>query len=158
MHPFFAPEHPIYVNTRHPGTRVNDGCRILVVDDESSIAQLAATILRREGWKVETASHPVDALEMFGDGSGFDLVVSDYVMPEMNGCEMVVAMRRRKPDLAAVFMSGYVDEIAKCHCPLLSKPFRAPELVAHVRKAFAAIVPTCTGDRIPGKSSALATV
>ncbi|HWR54059.1 MAG TPA: response regulator [Bryobacteraceae bacterium] len=144
------------MSTRHPGTQFDGGCRILVVDDERSIAQLAALMLRRQGWKVEIACHPADALEMFGDGSGFDLVVSDFVMPEMNGCEMVAAMRRRKPDLAAVFISGYAEEIAKCHCPLLSKPFRADDLVEHVRKGLAAIVPTCTGDRIPGNRLALA--
>lgn len=141
------------MDTRHPGTQVTGGCRILVVDDERSIAQLAATILRRQGWKVEVACHPLDALETFGDGSGFDLVLSDYVMPEMNGCEMVVAMRRRKPQLAAAFMSGYTDEIAPCHCPLLAKPFRSADLVTHVRQALTAAVPVCAGDRISVKVS-----
>jgi DNA-binding NtrC family response regulator len=145
------------VPPRHNQNRLTAGCRILVVDDESSIAELAATILRREGWKAETAFHPVDALEVFGDGSGFDLVLSDFVMPEMNGCEMAVAMRRRKPGLAVAFMSGYTDDIATCQCPLLAKPFRSADLVAHVRRVLAAIVPICTGERTVEKSSVLAT-
>ncbi len=131
---------------RYPVWFMPDGA-ILVIDDERAVADLAAAFLRRDGWQVETAYHPVEAISGFGGGAGITLVVSDFVMPVMNGCELVAELRRRKPDLRAVFMSGYVGDIMQCQCPVLPKPFRQADLVARVRAALADPVPVCVGLR-----------
>jgi DNA-binding NtrC family response regulator len=116
--------------------------RILVVDDEPAVRDLTVEILRRSGYKphgVPTARHALDLLEE----EQFDLVVSDVVMPEMTGVELLYELRRRQPDLPVVLMTGGSKEPERTTkavelgaAGLLYKPFSHAELTQVVASAL----------------------
>ena len=83
--------------------------RILVVDDEPAVRDLTVEILRRSGYRphgVASARHALEALQ----GESFDLVVSDVVMPEMTGVELLYELRERRHELPVVLMTGGSQE------------------------------------------------
>jgi two-component system cell cycle sensor histidine kinase/response regulator CckA len=106
---------------------------VLVVDDEAPVRGLAARALRRAGWEVIEAANGDEALEaVTGD---LALVVSDVMMPGLDGLGLVRALRERQPGLKALLMSGYADArqrsaLATQDIQFLGKPFRPAELVA----------------------------
>ena len=106
---------------------------VLVVDDEAPVRGLAARALRRAGWEVIEAANGDEALEtVTGD---LALVVSDVIMPGLDGLGLVRALRERQPGLKALLMSGYADArqrnaLATQDIQFLGKPFRPAELVA----------------------------
>jgi DNA-binding NtrC family response regulator len=116
--------------------------RILVVDDEPAVRDLTVEILRRSGYKphgVPTARHALDLL----DEEQFDLVVSDVVMPEMTGVELLYELRRRRPDLPVILMTGGSQEPERTSravelgaVGLLYKPFSTAELKDIVASAL----------------------
>jgi CheY-like chemotaxis protein len=83
---------------------------ILLVDDNKLGLSARKSVLEELGHKIATASNGVDALEQFGD-SKFDLVVTDYKMPRMNGLELIVGLRKIAPDLPVILISGFVDSL-----------------------------------------------
>jgi len=87
----------------HPALR---GARILVVDDDLGIRQSLAELLAAEGCTVSTAGDGVEALEML-ERQGFDLVLSDVVMPRMDGYELFTTVRRRYPGLPILMMTAF---------------------------------------------------
>ena len=112
--------------------------RILVVDDEPVVRELAVEILRRSGYEPHGVPSAKHALELL-DEERFDLVVSDVVMPEMTGVEFLYELRERLPDLPVVLMTGGSKEperatkaVALGACSLLYKPFSHAELKAAV--------------------------
>jgi DNA-binding NtrC family response regulator len=108
--------------------------KILVVDDEPAVRDLTVEILRRSGYNphgVPTAQRALDLLEE----EQFDLVVSDVVMPEMTGVELLYELRRRRPDLPVILMTGGSKEPERTTkaveigaVGLLYKPFSHAEL------------------------------
>ncbi len=108
--------------------------RILVVDDEEAVRDLTVEILRRSGYNpsgVPTARHALDLL----DEEQFDLVVSDVVMPEMSGVELLYELRRRRPDMPVILMTGGSEEPERTTkavelgaVALLYKPFSHAQL------------------------------
>jgi DNA-binding response OmpR family regulator/two-component sensor histidine kinase len=119
-----------------PGHR--DG-NILLVDDDPDVQALVKELLTDLGYQVRVASHGEGGLGLVGE---FDphLLIVDFAMPGMNGAEMAGVVRRTKPDLPILFLSGYADtsalESAVGNAPLLRKPFRPGELAAAVRDAI----------------------
>ena len=83
---------------------------ILLVDDNKLGLSARKSVLEELGHKIATASNGVDAMEQFGD-SKFDLVVTDYKMPRMNGLELIVGLRKIAPDLPVILISGFVDSL-----------------------------------------------
>ncbi|WP_159008725.1 cell cycle histidine kinase CckA [Bradyrhizobium sp. S69] len=117
---------------------------ILLVEDEEGLRSLNARGLRSRGYTVIEASNGVEALEVFDERDGaVDLVVSDVVMPEMDGPTLLRAMRQRNPDLKIIFVSGYAeDAFAKSleeneKFDFLAKPFALSALVAKVKETMA---------------------
>jgi two-component system cell cycle sensor histidine kinase/response regulator CckA len=111
---------------------------VLVVDDEPQIAELAARTLLRYGYTVVEASGPGAAMVAFAEQTGrIDLLLTDVVMPGMNGPALAGRLRLQDPDLAVLYMSGYTDHPsagAGGHdAPLLAKPFTPPQLAGAVR-------------------------
>jgi DNA-binding NtrC family response regulator len=116
--------------------------RILVVDDEPAVRDLTVEFLRRSGYKphgVPTARRALDLL----DEEQFDLVVSDVVMPEMTGVELLYELLRRKPDLPVILMTGGSKEPERTTravelgaVGLLYKPFSHAELNDMVASAL----------------------
>jgi PAS domain S-box-containing protein len=114
---------------------------ILLVEDDRSVRNLVERVLNSRGYKVLSAEHGVDALELASARDGtIDLVLTDIVMPTMSGREMVDALRMRRPGVRVIYMSGYTDdEIVRrgLHDPTMSfiqKPFTAEHLAMLVRK------------------------
>jgi len=83
---------------------------ILLVDDNKLGLCARKSVLEELGHRIATASNGVDALEQFGDRK-FDLVVTDYKMPRMNGLELIVGLRKIAPDLPVILISGFVDSL-----------------------------------------------
>jgi CheY-like chemotaxis protein len=119
------------------------GERILVVDDEPRMRDVAAGVLARAGYRVTEAESPERALEMLaGAAEPFDLLLTDIVMPRIDGRVLAQRARERRPGLAVLFMTGYAD-LPPGGVPLeippeglLDKPFSARELSRKVRAAL----------------------
>jgi DNA-binding NtrC family response regulator len=110
----------------------------LVVDDEASVLQVVASILDRAGYETTTALGPLQALEIVTIGGGFDLVVSDVVMPLMCGPELAQQIRLLSPSSAVMLMSGCVPAAGQLPhgVSFLGKPFSAPDLLRAVDRVL----------------------
>ncbi|KAF0230474.1 MAG: two-component system cell cycle sensor histidine kinase and response regulator [Beijerinckiaceae bacterium] len=113
---------------------------ILLVEDEDAVRNFGARALRSRGYTVIEAQSGVDALEQVGDRiDEIDLVVSDVVMPEMDGPTLLKELRARNPDLKVIFVSGYAEEAFRKNLPegqqfdFLPKPFGLKQLVEMVK-------------------------
>jgi signal transduction histidine kinase len=116
---------------------------ILVVEDEPSVREVTRRILSHAGYRVEATSRPVEALDILQRRSGdFDLLITDIIMPELSGTELSRSIRKIRPELRTLFMSGYSDEIVSRKGVLngrdifVQKPFTREELLAKVREAL----------------------
>lgn len=83
---------------------------ILLVDDNKLGLSARKSVLEELGHTIATASNGVDALEQFAHGK-FDLVVTDYKMPRMDGLELIAGLRKRSPDLPVILISGFADSM-----------------------------------------------
>lgn len=116
------------------------GTFILVVDDEVAVRRFAARVLEGEGYAVIEARDGVEALEAVKQGGiSFEVVVSDIVMPRLNGVELMQALAASHPDLPVILISGYATgALAELGiatpCAILPKPFRAERLLEEVRR------------------------
>ena len=103
--------------------------------------RIAATrILSARGYLVFEAENGADAIARYEDKiDSFHLVVTDLVMPQMGGRELIARLRMRRPDCPAIYMSGYTSEISECATDgirFLQKPFSAIALSALVRETL----------------------
>ena len=119
---------------------------MLLVEDEDTVRAVAERALVRQGYEVTTASDGEDGLEALGRaisaGEEFDLVLSDVVMPSMDGPAMAREIRVLRPELPVLFMSGYAEEqlrrsIALDNVNFLPKPFSVQQLAEAVRRTMA---------------------
>jgi two-component system cell cycle sensor histidine kinase/response regulator CckA len=114
---------------------------ILLVEDEDMVRTVAERALTRQGYKVLTAVDGEQALEVLATGETIDLMISDVVMPNMDGPTMVGHARRTHPDLPVLFMSGYAEEqlrksIDIANVAFLPKPFSVNQLAEAARDAM----------------------
>lgn len=111
--------------------------RVLIVDDEPAVLRLVSRALVGSGYEVLGATSPGEALNLVQSSPRIDLVISDVVMPEMRGPELVREVTRHSPSTAAILMSAYVDgpELPP-DVPFIQKPFIARELVATVERTL----------------------
>ena len=84
--------------------------RILIVDDNSLGLAARRSVLEELGHKVITSAAPQDALELCGK-QRFDIVVTDYKMPKMNGVEFIARLRKLHPTLTVILISGFTDTL-----------------------------------------------
>jgi two-component system cell cycle sensor histidine kinase/response regulator CckA len=119
--------------------------RLLLVEDDRSVRDLAERIFRDRGYRVTATAEGREALRAFAAAPHeIDMVVTDLIMPGMSGRELVQALHQIRPDLKALYVSGYTeDEIIRrgLHDPsvaFLQKPFTADELVDKVRSLLEA--------------------
>ncbi|MBS0578635.1 MAG: response regulator [Proteobacteria bacterium] len=128
------------------------GQTILVVDDEESLVHLAEEVLASLGYEPVGCVGAEEALKVFrAEPARFDAVLSDVIMPEMPGTALVAELRRIRPGLPAILMSGYGGPdlqsqaaAAGVHA-LLSKPLRTAELAQHLASLFANGAPAEAG-------------
>jgi two-component system cell cycle sensor histidine kinase/response regulator CckA len=118
---------------------------ILLVEDEEGLRALNARGLSSRGYTVLEAGNGVEAIDVLEKyGGKVDLVVSDVVMPEMDGPTLLRELRSRDPSLKIIFVSGYAEDAFQKHLPadgkfgFLPKPFTLKQLVAEVKQTLAA--------------------
>jgi two-component system cell cycle sensor histidine kinase/response regulator CckA len=116
---------------------------ILLVEDEDAVRSFAARALRMRGYTVMEANGGEAALEIVRGHSGvIDLLISDVVMPSMDGPTLVRAARRLRPEMRIIFMSGYAEEAFRRNeekaedMHFLPKPFGLKQLVAKVKEVL----------------------
>lgn len=121
-------------------TPAPEGGRILIAEDEEMIRRLATRVLERHGFTVFQAADGAEALDRIAEaGQDMDLVISDVVMPHVDGLELYRMTRERGHTMPFLFMSGYQrDELLQTVAEdsaldFLPKPWSVPELVARVR-------------------------
>src|SRR5450631_3814405 len=116
---------------------------ILLVEDEEGLRALNARGLTSRGYTVLEASNGVEAIEVLEKQGHVDLVVSDVVMPEMDGPTLLKELRRRDPNVKVIFVSGYAEEAFQKNLPeqepyqFLAKPFTLKQLVSKVKETMA---------------------
>lgn len=117
--------------------------RILIAEDQEDVLVVLVKILERAGYSVTSAASGDMAVEIFGEGNLFDLLVTDIVMPgKLQGAELSRKLREKKPELPVVFMSGYAPDTVggANNIPRedirLTKPVIKKELLAAVAKAL----------------------
>ncbi len=117
--------------------------RVLVVEDDPAVKDIAVRGLEAAGYQVRSASNGTEALAIAESLSEpIDLLLTDVVMPGMSGREVAEALRVRWPDLRVLYMSGYTENAMVHHgvlapgVTLLPKPFSATALLEHVRNVL----------------------
>ena len=117
---------------------------ILLVEDEEELRALNARGLKSRGYTVIEAGNGVEALEeLEKQGGNVDVVVSDVVMPEMDGPTLMKELKQRKPNIKIIFVSGYAEDAFDKTLPdhkhfnFLAKPFTLKQLVTVVKETMA---------------------
>jgi two-component system cell cycle sensor histidine kinase/response regulator CckA len=119
-------------------TRAGSVVSVLVVDDETAVRRFACRVLERAGYGIFEATDGVEALELIQGLTGaLEVVVSDIVMPRMNGVQLMQSLSVSQPNLPVILMSGYATTALSelgiaTPCSILPKPFSAERLLAEV--------------------------
>lgn len=117
------------------------GARVLFVEDEEAILRVAKRHLARLGFDVTATTKPREALALL-ESERYDVVVSDVVMPELDGPGLISQARETVPDLKVIFVSGYTDDrlrgtgISQSNHAFLRKPYTIPELARLIDKTI----------------------
>lgn len=122
-------------------------CKALIIDDDPSIRNLLAAVLRREGFDVSTALDGEEGIRLLEDASArWDVVLLDLMMPRIDGHAVVARVQARHPWLvhriiiSTAFPQAAIGRLGFA-CPILPKPFNIEELMAAVRERIAAAPP-----------------
>ena len=143
----YLPRHtPITEQKRKTAAASPAACgieTILVVEDEPMILDITTTMLELQGYKILAAATPGEALRLAREQAGtIHLLMTDVVMPEMNGRDLAEKLLVLYPDLKLLFMSGYTANVIAHHGVLdegvhfIQKPFALKDLAAQVREAL----------------------
>jgi PAS domain S-box-containing protein len=126
-----------------PARHRGHGERILLLEDERELRDRAAKALRDHGYSVAACGSLVEARAAFQDADGaFDMVVSDVVLPDGRGTDLVFQLRDAHPGLAALLTTGYVDDhpdwerASRARLRVLEKPFTGDQLIDQVQAAL----------------------
>lgn len=115
--------------------------QILVVDDEPTVCKAIQMMLRYYGHEVETANDGQAALELFG-AKVFDLIITDYLMPEMKGDQLVTRMKRQRPGQRIIMVTAFAEDFLAYGKPtggvdfVLNKPFSLEELRSAINQVM----------------------
>jgi two-component system response regulator AtoC len=114
--------------------------KILIVDDEESMRHMLSLILKRESYEVQAVEKGSEALRLV-ESESFDFILSDVVMPEMDGLDLLQALKKKKVEATVIMMSAYgnldtaVEAMKRGAYDYVSKPFRPDEILLTLRKA-----------------------
>jgi CheY-like chemotaxis protein len=111
---------------------------VLVVDDDPRVRDLVTLVLRSANYQVLTAASPDEALTIVGERADLALVLTDIVMPEMNGYDLAEEIRKIRPAIHLAFMSGFASDALQqaASTPSLAKPFTVESLLSVVERAI----------------------
>jgi CheY-like chemotaxis protein len=115
---------------------------ILIVEDDPAVQRLAVVILRNCGYKIQESNNAFEALTLIRRNPGFDLVLTDVIMPQMSGKELSDKIKAQCPHTKILLMSGYTDDALAHHGVLdegllfLEKPFSPAKLTRKVREVL----------------------
>lgn len=118
---------------------MGDHARILIVDDEESIRKVLATILEEEGYFVDTAKNGKEAIEK-SEANFYNLALLDIRLPDMEGTELLIAMRETTPKMIKVIMTGYpslhnaVKAVNKGADAYILKPFDIDDALRTIKE------------------------
>jgi PAS domain S-box-containing protein len=137
-----AVDSPVPTGSSEPADDLTSlGERVLLVEDEDAVRDLAKRILTEAGYWVTATSAGSDALALLEDPKReFDVLISDVVMPGMRGVELARRAAKLRPKLPVLMMSGYTtpldeaDRVAIAEAPLLEKPFSRRDLLGEVHR------------------------
>lgn len=111
---------------------------ILVVDDNEDLLSSAEMLLSISGYKVHACSCPHVALQILRDQADINVLLTDVVMPRMNGFELADSAKQIRPELCVIYMTGYSADLLPqpggLHGKLLSKPWSLDVLVEHIEQ------------------------
>jgi two-component system, cell cycle sensor histidine kinase and response regulator CckA len=137
-------EAPVIINQEHP----DPVATILLVEDEASVRGVTREVLEADGYRVVEAEDAIDGIRVCEQFRGkIDLVLTDVVMPGMNGRDMARKLIERHPRLKVMFMSGYTDNpvlreaFSDYRTVYLQKPFTVQTLCGKVKDMLAGRVP-----------------
>jgi len=95
-------------NNKSPEKNQTGKERILFIDDETAITEMAPTVLEKLGYTVTGRTNPLDALALFQESSDhFDLIISDMTMPQMSGVKLTDKVREIRPDIPIIICTGH---------------------------------------------------
>jgi two-component system cell cycle sensor histidine kinase/response regulator CckA len=116
---------------------------ILLVDDEDTVRRFSARVLSQHGFDVISVGSGPDAVRVADKpGTAIKLLLTDVMMPGMNGCQLAELLLARQPSLRVLFISGYAEDVLANSVGLvpgasvLSKPFKPKALVTKVREVL----------------------
>jgi two-component system cell cycle sensor histidine kinase/response regulator CckA len=142
--PTSSHEAPVILNQESPDPLAT----ILLVEDEASVRGVTREVLEAEGYRVVEAEDAIDGIRVCEQFRGkIDLVLTDVVMPGMNGRDMARKLTERHPYLKIMFMSGYTDNpvlreaFSDCRTVYLQKPFTVQTLCGKVKDMLAGRMP-----------------
>jgi PAS domain S-box-containing protein len=115
--------------------------RILLVEDEPTLRELTSAFLQSKGYQITVAPHGAEALEICKKDRGFDLLITDVVMPELGGVELAEEAKKLVPKMKIIFMSGYTDraldeKTLKAGIEFLQKPVSLDVFARTIRKVL----------------------
>lgn len=138
-----APAKGAAEDAAKPGKDLTGRGTVLLVEDEEAVRRFAARALESRGYNVLKATTGVEALDVLASHSDeIDLVISDVMMPEMDGPKLLQQLRRTLPDMKVIFISGYAEEALRRELAegesfgFLPKPFSLKELASAVKEAL----------------------
>jgi CheY-like chemotaxis protein len=136
-----ATETPSVAESEPEELRPGKALKILLVDDHDEVRGTTAAVLEELGHQVTEAANGAEALATLKNGeSGWDLLISDYAMPELSGTELVHELRKVHPNLPCVIITGYAEKDAVGGRPddvtVLSKPFTPAKLSEAILKVL----------------------
>ena len=136
--PADPPAPPLKSTSLPPGDET-----ILIVEDEQAVREIASKVLRECGYRVETASSGEEALQIWKKAKrGFDLLLSDVVLPNVNGLQLAGKLREQQPSLKVLFMSGYAEDVVLPEnrfpedTEFIQKPFTSAALAHKIRRVL----------------------
>jgi CheY-like chemotaxis protein len=116
---------------------------ILFIDDEESLVSVTRSMLEHLGYTVTTFSNPLDCMESFpANMSQFSVIISDHLMPEMNGIDLLVRLREINSSIPVILCTGHADpeiksQLQEMGCSgLVTKPYTLPQLGETVRRVL----------------------
>lgn len=137
--PAESEQEPKQASKPKESSYMGKGEHIMVVEDEKSLLSYFSKLIRNLGYKVTATSDSREALEIIKQGLKPDLLITDVVMPNMNGRELADKILAIIPNLHVLFMSGYTDdevvknEVCNKGVPFIQKPFNSREIAIQIR-------------------------